>query len=68
MEFKDLIKDLRLEKGISINQMAKDLGISAACISYWENGKREPTYQQIKRICLYFAVSADYVLGLDENM
>ena len=68
MEFREIIKTLREEEGLSINQLAKKLDVSAACISYWENGKREPTYQQIKRICLYFAVSADYVLGLDENM
>ena len=49
MEFKDVIKDLRSEKGISIN--------------------REPNLQQIKRICLFFDVSADYVVGLiNENL
>lgn len=68
MEFKEIIKDLRIEKGLSINQLAKQLDVSAACVSYWENGKREPNYQQIKRICKFFGVSGDFILGFDDYM
>ena len=69
MDFKDVIRDLRKEKGISVNQLARALKVSNACVSYWENGKREPNLQQIKRICLFFDVSADYVVGLiNENL
>ncbi len=68
MEFNEIIRVLREEKGLSINQLAKQLDVSAACVSYWENGKREPNYQQIKRICKFFGVSGDFILGFDDYM
>lgn len=66
-EFKEVLKDLRKEKGVSVNRLAKILGVSNACVSYWENGKREPNLQQIRKICLYFNVSADILIGMDDE-
>jgi transcriptional regulator with XRE-family HTH domain len=66
-EFKEVLKDLRREKGVSVNRLAKILGVSNACVSYWENGKREPNLQQIRKICLYFNVSADILIGMDDE-
>ena len=57
------IKTLRTEKGIGQNTLAKDLAVSNASISYWENGKQEPSAQAIYKLASYFGVSADYLLG-----
>ena len=67
MEFKDKFLKLRKQKGIGQNELADELGVSNAIISYWETGKREPTLQMIKKICIFFDVSADYLIGLSDK-
>lgn len=54
---------LRQEKGISQRSAAKDLGISQALLSHYENGIREPGLAFVTRACDYYNVSADYLLG-----
>lgn len=62
--FGERLKALRLEKEIGQNKLADDLGISNASISYWENGKQEPTASALFKLAVYFDVSVDYILGL----
>ena len=54
---------LRQEKGISQRKAAKELGISQALLSHYENGIREPGLKFVARVCDYYHVSADYLLG-----
>ncbi len=54
---------LRQEKDISQRKAAKDLGISQALLSHYENGIREPGLAFVVRACDYYRVSADYLLG-----
>ena len=54
---------LRKEKGISQRAAAKELGISQALLSHYENGIREPGLKFVTRACDYYGVSADYLLG-----
>lgn len=61
------IKQLRMEKGIGQNQLAQDIQVSNASISYWENGKQEPSAQAIYKLARYFDVSADYLLGIEND-
>ena len=61
------LKALRIEQNIGQNLLAKELQISNASISYWENGKQEPSAQAIFKLADYFGVSADYLLGLTDD-
>ncbi|MBQ7923945.1 MAG: helix-turn-helix transcriptional regulator [Clostridia bacterium] len=61
------LKTLRSEKNIGQNLLAKELQISNASVSYWENGKQEPSAQAIYKLATYFGVSADYLLGLTDD-
>lgn len=54
---------LRQEKGISQRAAAKDLGISQALLSHYENGVREPGLAFVTKACDYYNVSADFLLG-----
>ncbi len=54
---------LRQEKGISQRNAAKELGISQALLSHYENGIREPGLLFVAKVCDYYHVSADYLLG-----
>jgi transcriptional regulator with XRE-family HTH domain len=57
------IKDLRAEKGISQNELAKALGLTQQAISAYENGLREPDLETLQKIADFFNVSVDYLLG-----
>ena len=61
------IKGLRMERGIGQNLMAKELGVSNASISYWENAKQEPSAQAIYKMARYFGVTTDYLLGIEND-
>lgn len=55
------IKDLRAEKGISQNELAKALGLTQQAISAYENGLREPDLETLQKIADFFNVSVDYL-------
>lgn len=63
----ETIKDLRTEKGYTQPQLAKLVGVSNGIISIWENNINEPKATYIKRLATIFGVSADYLLGINEN-
>ena len=62
-DFSRTLALLRQEKDISQRKAAKDLGISQALLSHYENGIREPGLVFVRRACDYYHVSADYLLG-----
>lgn len=62
-DFAEMLSSLRRERGISQKKAAKDLQISQALLSHYENGVREPKFEFVHKACLYYGVSADYILG-----
>ena len=66
MEFKDILRELREEKEISQTELGNELHMSQRKISYLENGETEPSIHDLKNICRYFNISADYLIGLTD--
>ena len=64
--FKEILKELRKEKGITQKELAKGIGVSYAAISFWEMGVNEPKISYILALADYFDVSVDYLLGRKE--
>ncbi|MCI2106477.1 MAG: helix-turn-helix transcriptional regulator [Intestinimonas sp.] len=62
-DFSRSLSLLRKEKGISQRSAAKELGISQALLSHYENGIREPGLAFVVRACDFYGVSADFLLG-----
>ena len=62
-DFSRCLSLLRQEKGISQRAAAKELGISQALLSHYENGVREPGLAFVIKACNYYNVSADFLLG-----
>lgn len=60
------IKELRMQKMYSQREIAKELGVSPAIISYIENDEKIPSIPLLKRLANFFKVSLDYLLK-DEN-
>ena len=61
--FGRIITLLRKERGITQKQVAMDLGISQALLSHYEKGLRECGLDFLVRLCDYYNVSSDYILG-----
>lgn len=65
----DRIRELRedLPEKKSQTEIAAELKITQRKLSYIETGKTEPNIEDIIRICKYYNVSADYILGLEDK-
>jgi len=64
-KFAERLKELRLEKGLSQRELASKTGISQNAIAFWENEKRVPNANAVATLAIFFGVSADYILGLE---
>lgn len=65
-EFAQRLKELRLERNLSLKQLGNVLGVSDIAISRWENLKRVPNIITLVQISKYFGVTTDYLLGLED--
>lgn len=63
MEFKDRLRELRLQKGYSQVELGKSLGLSNSTISMYERGERQPDYETLDLIADFFNVDVNYLLG-----
>lgn len=62
------IKRLRLEKGITQEQLGNVLNKTKNSISQYESNKREPDLQTLKEISVFFDVSIDYLLSRTDDI
>ena len=62
-KFSQRIKEIRLEKGMSRQQLADAMFVSVRLISYWENGQRECDFDTLIRLSNVLGESIDYLLG-----
>ncbi len=68
LTFGEKVRNLREDADLNQTKLGFLLGMSQRKISYIECGKYEPSIDDIVAICRFFAVSADFMLGLsDEN-
>ena len=57
------LKKIRKEKKLNQLKVAMDLNISREALSYYENGKREPSLMMLNRMSEYFNVSIDFLIN-----
>ncbi|MBQ8178716.1 MAG: helix-turn-helix transcriptional regulator [Clostridia bacterium] len=62
-ELGEKLKELRLQLGISQRAVAAKLGVAQPVYQRFEKGIFECNYEQLKRLCDIYDVSADYLLG-----
>jgi len=62
-EFAVILGELRRERGLSQRKAAAKLGISQAVLSHYENDAREPKLEFVVKVCAFYDVTADYILG-----
>ena len=61
------LKKIRIDKNLNQQKVAFDLNISRESLSYYENGKREPSLKLLVDMSNYFNVSIDYLLEQTDN-
>ena len=61
------ICELRSEKEIGRKELAQKIQVSTSAVNYWENSQREPSAQAIYKLARYFDVTADYLLGIEND-
>lgn len=68
--FNQLLKELREDKKVKLSQaqVGAECGISQRKLSFIEKGVTEPNLQDLRALCLYYGVSADYLLGLPKDL
>ncbi|MBQ7880743.1 MAG: helix-turn-helix transcriptional regulator [Clostridia bacterium] len=65
IKFPEILKELRLEKNMSRQDLADLIFVNVRTISYWELGQRECNLEQLAKLSKIFCVTTDYLLGLE---
>ena len=68
LTFGEKIRLLREEKELNQTELGEALGMTQRKISYLECGRHEPSFDDLRALCRYFQVSADYLLGFPKNL
>ena len=63
MDVKDILHDLRVEKGLSQSELAEKAFVSRQAVSRWENGETTPNPETLKRLSGIFDVSINTLPG-----
>lgn len=56
------LRELRLQNGMTQNEIAAKIGVSGQSILNWENGIYEPKINQLIQLADLFGVSIDYLV------
>ena len=65
-EFAIRLKELRLEKGLTLVQLAEQAGLNKSSLSRWERVESDCFISQLIILAKFFGVSTDYLLGLED--
>lgn len=60
--FGNVLKNLRVSKGLSQEELSNKFGVSTSTIGMYETNKREPNFELLKEFANFFNVSTDYLL------
>ena len=68
MDYVDKLTGLREDRDINQKQIATLLNTSQSTISKYELRKRKYQVEDIIKLCLFYNVSADWLLGLPDGL
>ncbi len=66
-QFAETLKNLRVKKGLTQNQLAAKLWLNKSIISAYENEQRMPSLDVLIKLSYEFNVSIEYLLGINKN-
>ena len=65
--FGDRLKELRISKNLSQEELSNILNVRKSSISNWETGKATPTFDMLTKIAQYSGVTIDYLLTFTQE-
>ena len=68
MNTKDVILSLRTEKGISQEDLAREVFVTRQAVSRWETGETVPNTETLKLLSGFFQVSINTLLGAPRRL
>ncbi len=60
------LKRLRLQKGLTQEQLAEVFGVSAQAVSRWENNTSYPDITLLPGLAIFYNTSVDAIVGMDD--
>lgn len=60
--------ELRTDQDLKQEDVAKILSCTKQAYGHYENGKRALPIEQLFKLCKFYGVSADYILGLPKGL
>ncbi|BBI33281.1 helix-turn-helix domain-containing protein [Cohnella abietis] len=63
MNMGERLRELRLRRKISQEEVARHIGITRSAYSHYEINNRQPVYETLIKLAAYFEVSLDYIIG-----
>lgn len=68
MDYIDRLTNLRNDREIDQKAIAELLGVKQSAISKYEKRRAQYKVDDIIKLCMFYGVSADYILGLPDNL
>lgn len=66
-KFAQRLLELRQERRLSQDAVAKAIGVSQKSIDFWEKDISEPKLSYILRLASFFGVTCDYIMGAKDD-
>lgn len=67
MNFNEQLREIRKLHGMTQKDVYTLLQVSPNCYASWEQGRTQPDIDRLKTLCRIFDVSADYLLGIEDE-
>lgn len=67
MEYNERIKQFRMQKNITQQQLAGEIGVSRQSVVRWENGFAVPSLYYAQKLATYFGVTVTYLMTGEEE-
>ncbi len=63
MKMGERLRELRLTRNLSQEEVARHIGITRSAYSHYEINNRQPVYETLIKLAAFFDVSLDYIIG-----
>lgn len=68
LTIQERIKDLRIERGLTLKELAEQTGLSSSALgSYETDDTKDISHYALIRLAKFYGVTADYLLGMTET-
>lgn len=67
MSLHERLRECRVKKGVSVEEVAVKVGVAKRTYQGYERGERDISTVTLYKICQFLDVSADYLLGVEDE-